>query len=132
ERGVSAAPSTAGTAPGTNPAAAPTATTDVALEWSILCDRVEQEGLLRVGQIMRDWVQVIELAPGRLSYTTPAEFEEDVQAELRDALLRATGERWDVSRGEGEAQPSLRQREETARAAEALRIRNHPLVQSAL
>ncbi|MCL6249449.1 DNA polymerase III subunit gamma/tau [Altererythrobacter sp. KTW20L] len=129
ERGLSAAPAAAA---GSTPAAAPSGPTDVALEWSILCDRVEQEGLLRVGQIMRDWVQVIELAPGRLSYTTPAEFEEDVLAELRDALLRATGERWDVSRGQGEAQPSLRQREETARAAEALRIRNHPLVQSAL
>ncbi len=141
ERGLSA-PATgpaAGPAAGSadGPAAGAAASTvaahtDAAMEWSILCDRVEQEGLLRVGQIMRDWVQVIDLSPGTLSFTTPAEFAEDILPDLRDALLRATGERWEVARGQGAAQPSLREREETARAAETLRIRKHPLVQSAL
>ncbi len=120
-------------APGAPAAAAPSAMVDTAMEWSILCDRVEQEGLLRVAQIMRDWVQVIELAQGRLSYTQPDEYAEDAAPDLRDALLRATGERWEVTRGEkGQGLPSLREREQAALAAETARIRNHPLVQSAL
>ena len=102
------------------------------IEWSILCDRVEQEGLLRVGQIMRDWVRIIELRHGRLVFTTSDDFLEDVVPDLRDALLRATDERWEVERGQGEAAPSLREREEAAKAAELERIRNHPLVKSAL
>jgi DNA polymerase-3 subunit gamma/tau len=120
-------------APGTPAAAAPVAMADTAMEWSILCDRVEQEGLLRVAQIMRDWVQVIDLAQGKLTYTQPDDYAEDAAAELRDALLRATGERWEVVRGQkGTGLPSLREREQAALAAETNRIRNHPLVRSAL
>jgi DNA polymerase-3 subunit gamma/tau len=112
---------------------APAAKADIAMEWSILCDRVEQEGLLRVALIMRDFVQVIALAQGQLSFTQPDDYAEDIAPDLRDALLRATGERWDVTRGEkGTGLPSLREREQVALAAETTRIRNHPLVQSAL
>jgi DNA polymerase-3 subunit gamma/tau len=50
---------------------------------------------------------------------------------LRDALFRATGERWLVERGEGEGTPTLREQAETAKAAEADRIRNNPLVAAA-
>jgi DNA polymerase-3 subunit gamma/tau len=102
------------------------------IEWSILCDRVEQEGLLRVAQIMRDWVRVIELREGHLRYSTSDELQEDVTPDLRDALLRATGNRWDVARGQGEGLPSLREREELAKAEELERMRNHPLVKAAL
>ncbi len=102
------------------------------IEWSILCDRVEQEGLLRVGQIMRDWVRIIELRQGHLRYATPPDFTTDVGPELKDALLRATGERWDVALGQGEGAPSLRERDGAAALAEAERVRNHPLVQATL
>ena len=52
-------------------------------------------------------------------------------AELRDALLKATGERWQVERGEGEGAPTLREQAEAAKAAEAERIRTNPLVAAA-
>ena len=109
---------------------APTRT--AGLDWAVLCDRVDDAGMLRVGQVMRDWVRVIELAPQRLAYTTPSDFNEDVGADLRDALLRITGERWEVTRGAGEGMPTLRERAEAAKEAERQRIREHPLVQSAL
>ena len=102
------------------------------IEWSILCDMVEQEGLLRTGQIMRDYVRIIELRQGHLRYATPPDFTDDISAELKDGLLRATGVRWDVARGEGEGAPSLGERELAAAEAEAARIRNHPMVQAAL
>ncbi len=102
------------------------------IEWSILCDRVEQEGLLRVAQIMRDWVRVIELREGHLRYSTSDELQEDITPDLRDALLRATEIRWDIARGEGEGVPSLREREEQAKREEFERMRNHPLVKAAL
>ncbi|MEO5705854.1 MAG: DNA polymerase III subunit gamma/tau [Alteraurantiacibacter sp.] len=127
-RGVGSATSAA-PAPGAGPTASMPAPE---IEWSILCDRVEQEGLLRVGQVMRDYIRVVELRPGHLRYTTPPAFTDAIDPELRDALLRATGERWDVARGPGEGAPSLREREEAAARAEEQRVRNHPLVQAAL
>ncbi|MFC3101280.1 DNA polymerase III subunit gamma/tau [Altererythrobacter lauratis] len=131
-RGVGVAGASA-TAAGNAPAATQNADpADALMEWSILCDRVEQEGLLRVTQVMRDYVQVIELAQGRLIFTTPADFTDDITADVRDALRRATGEAWQVQRGSGNALPSLRQRELAARAAEQARIRNHPLVTATL
>jgi DNA polymerase-3 subunit gamma/tau len=132
-RGVGSAPSVAPAASGSAPAAQmPASMPAPEIEWSILCDRVEQEGLLRVGQIMRDWVRVVELRPGHLRYATAASFTHEIGPDLKDALLRATGERWDVARGQGEGAPSLREREEAAALAEAARVRNHPLVQAAL
>lgn len=105
---------------------------DVVMEWAILCDRAEQEGLLRISQIMRDCVRVIELEPGRLVFSQPEEYTEDILADLRDGLRRATGQPWDVRRTAGEGQPTLRERELAAREAERERIRSHPLVSAAL
>ena len=129
ERGVGLSPA----APAAAGSAAPTASMPAPeIEWSILCDRVEQEGLLRVGQIMRDWVRVISLRHGHLRYTTAPEFTDEIGPELKDALLRATGERWDVARGQGEGAPSLREREVEAALAEEARVKSHPLVQATL
>jgi DNA polymerase-3 subunit gamma/tau len=106
---------------------APTA----ALDWSELCGQVDRAGMLRVAQVMRDWLRVIELTPGRLVYSLAPGLPEDPAPELRDALLKATGERWQVERGEGEGVPSLRERSEAAKATEAERIRRTPLVEAA-
>jgi DNA polymerase-3 subunit gamma/tau len=65
---------------------------------------------------------VYELAPG---------LGEDPGPGLRDALFKATGERWQVLAGTGNAMPTLRERADAARAAEDQRIRNAPLVKAA-
>src|SRR5688572_18304511 len=109
------------------PAPAPIARVD----WRELCEQVERAGMLRVAATMRDWVRVIELAPARLVYALAPGLADDPAAELRDALLKATGERWQVERGSAEGAPTLREQAEAARAAEADRIRSHPLVEAA-
>jgi DNA polymerase-3 subunit gamma/tau len=114
-----------------NGAAASTAPT-AALDWRELCGQVERAGMLRVAGLMRDWVRVIELTPGRLVYSLSPGMADDPAAELRDALLKATGERWQVERGAGEGVPSLREQADAAKAAEAERIRRAPLVEAAL
>ena len=87
--------------------------------------------MLRVAQMMRDWVRVIELAPGKLTYTLAPCLGEDPAAELRDALRKVTGERWQVERGQGEGAPSLREQAEAVKAEDAERIRREPLVEAA-
>ena len=114
-------------ATGNGGTAAPTA----ALDWSELCDKVDRAGMLRVAQVMRDWLRLIELTPGRLVYSLAPGLPDDPAAEVRSALLKATGEGWQVERGEGEGVPSLREKAEAAKATEAERIRRTPLVEAA-
>ncbi len=114
-----------GTAPAS--AAAPVA----ALGWEQLIETVDQSGQLRVAQVMRDWVRVIALASGELTYAVAPGYPGDLGPELRDALLRATGERWTVQRGEGEGPPTLREQAEAQKAAETELLRRHPLVEAA-
>jgi DNA polymerase-3 subunit gamma/tau len=99
--------------------------------WQRLVERIDQSGALRVAQVMRDWVRVIELAPGKLVYELAPGLGEDPAPELRDALLKATGERWQVGAGTGASLPTLREQSQAAKAAEDARIRGAPLVEAA-
>ncbi|MXP41225.1 DNA polymerase III subunit gamma/tau [Altererythrobacter soli] len=120
----------AGAGSGANGAAGPTAQAP-AVDWERLVGQVDRSGALRVAQTMRDWVRVIELAPGKLTYSLAPGLADDPGPELRDALLKATGERWQVMRGEGDGRPTLREIAEAEKAAEDARIRSAPLVEAA-
>jgi DNA polymerase-3 subunit gamma/tau len=100
-------------------------------DWQRLVERVDQSGALRVAQTMRDWIRPIELRAGKLVYELAPGLGDDPGPELRDALLKATGERWQVVAGTGDALPTLRERTEAARAAEDQRVREAPLVKAA-
>ncbi len=127
EAAVAAAPggtsggATAGGSPGaasTNGTTAPLAEPTAPPDWAALADRVEGGGQLHVAGIMRDWVRVVSLVAGRLRYSLASGFSGDPSAELRDALLKATGDRWLVERVADGGEPTLREHAE-ARAADA-------------
>ncbi|MFM5953991.1 MAG: DNA polymerase III subunit gamma/tau [Novosphingobium sp.] len=101
------------------------------MDWAALIARVDQSGQLRLSQVMHDWVRVISLAPGELVYALAPGYPGDATAELRDALLRATGERWQVTRGEGDARPSLKEELDAAKAAARSAMLRDPLVEAA-
>ncbi|WP_420829972.1 DNA polymerase III subunit gamma/tau [Croceicoccus hydrothermalis] len=121
-----------GSVTGTIPA--PAAVARPAPEWTDLIEQVEDVGQLRVGQIMRDWIRVAELRHGMLRYATVPGYGEDFAPELRDALYRATGERWELHRAdEGEAtRPSLAEIARAKAEDEARIVREAPLVKAAL
>ena len=127
---ISAASAAPAAAP--SPGAAAPAMAPASLDWSALCDQVEHSGQLRVAQIMRDWVRLIDLSPLSLIYALAPGYPGDPTPDLRDGLLRATGERWEVQRGEGEAMPALRELTEAVKAAEDVAMRSSPLVEAAL
>jgi DNA polymerase-3 subunit gamma/tau len=104
----------------------------VAVDWAALVHRVDQSGQLRLSQVMHDWVRVIALAPGELTFALAPGYSGDPTPEIRDALLRATGERWQVTRAEGDAEPSLREAAEAAREAERAALLAHPLVEATI
>ena len=108
------------------PAAAP-----AAMDWAALIERVDQSGQLRVAQVMRDWIRVISLAPTELRFALAPGYPGDPAPELREALLRATGERWQIERGDEEASPSLREQAEAVREDALAEMRRSPLVEAA-
>jgi len=123
----------AAAAPAGGTGATASAPPPVSLEsWQRLVDRVDQSGALRVAQLMRDWLRPIELAPGQLVYELAPGLGSDPGPDLRDALFKATGERWQISAAEGATLPSLREQAEAAKAGEEQRIRTAPLVEAAL
>jgi DNA polymerase-3 subunit gamma/tau len=128
--GFAAAP--APSAPGDAPAPAAPASAAPAQDWAALVDQIDAAGQLRVAQMMRDRVRVIELAPERLVYEQADSFPDDPAPDIREALFKLTGKRWQVERGSGVAQPSLRESAASEAAAEDQRVRSDPLVQAAL
>ncbi|NBB24009.1 DNA polymerase III subunit gamma/tau [Porphyrobacter sp. SLTP] len=117
-------------AEGAAPAAAPVAASPVQ-DWAALVEAVDAAGQLRVAQMMRDRVRVIELAGERLVYQQADNFPDDPAPDIREALFKVTGKRWLIERGTGAAQPSLREVAEADAAAEDARIRSDPLVKAA-
>ena len=117
---------------GEAPAAEVAPAAPTSADWAALVHRVEQSGQLRISQIMHDWVRVAELKHTELVYALMPGYPGDPSAELRDALLRATGERWQVSRIEGDAQPALREAAEAARDAARTAVLADPLVEAAI
>ena len=102
------------------------------MDWPALINTVEQSGQLRLAQVMHDWVRVATLEPGELTYALAPGYPGDPSSELRDALLRATGERWQVTRIEGEAAPALRETAEAAAQAAREALLRDPLVEAAM
>ena len=127
--GITAAPAPAAGGDGTAQSA-PSAYKP-ALDWAALVERVDAAGQLRVAQIMRDRVRVIELAPERLIYEQADNFPDDPAPDIREALFKVTGKRWLVERGTGAAELSLREAAEVEANAAAARIRADPLVKAA-
>jgi len=113
------------------PAPAETASTPVSnIDWSELVDQIDNTGQLRVAQMMRDRIRVIELASERLVYQQADNFSDDPAPDIRDALFKLTGKRWLVEKGSGEARPSLREQAEAEAKAATDRIRSDPLVKA--
>ncbi len=101
-------------------------------QWEALVQQMEHEGQLRIAQIMRDWVRVVSLAPGELHYALVPGYAGDPGPDLRDGLLKATGERWTVVLSDGEAQPALRETAEARAAEQAAQLRSDPLVEAVM
>jgi len=111
------------------PAPAPVA--QAGPDWKTLVRRVERSEQLRIAQIMHDWVRPVSVADAVLCYELVPGYPGDPTSEVRDALLRATGERWEVNRQADGGKPSLREEVEADKARAAEELRRSPLVEAA-
>jgi len=110
-------------------AAAPATTATV--DWAGLVEQVESVSPL-VGSTMRLAVRVIRLVPGLLSYELAPGIPGDPGADIRRALEAATGERWQVERGEGKGAPSLEEARVAQLAVEEAAMHDDPLVKAVM
>jgi DNA polymerase-3 subunit gamma/tau len=105
---------------------------EVAPPWEALVERVARSAGEHPANIMRLQVRVAELSHGRLVFSQPPEFREDISAELRSALQQATGERWQVERVDAGGAPTLVERQMADASAAEQALRADPLVAAAL
>ena len=105
------------------------------MTWAALVDAVDRSGQLVVAGTMRDWVRVVELGDDVLRFQLAPGYTADVVPEIRDALLKATGQRWRVERVTADPntppQPSLRELSEAETVAAEAALRADPLVKAA-
>lgn len=102
------------------------------IKWADLVNTIENAGALGLASRLRMQVRVIELTQQNLTYTLAKGFSDDLSPELRDALLKLTGERWNVEKTGGEGAPSIVEAEEAEKADTLQKMRNHPLVKAAI
>ena len=113
-----------------SPAADGVEPTAKALDFAELVAEIDRD---RPGaaNILRLQVRPIAIEPGLLRFSRPPGFRGEIAAELRDALLHVTGRRWILEEEAEGGEPTLQERAEAARAAEAAATRAHPLVEAA-
>ncbi|MFU7528016.1 DNA polymerase III subunit gamma/tau [Qipengyuania sp. ASV99] len=104
---------------------------DTQLDWGALIELVDNAGEMHVAEMMRSRVRVIELAPERLIFEQADNFADDPAPDIRSALFKVTNRRWQVERGTGEAQPTIRETLKAQTEARAERINAHPMVKAA-
>ncbi len=104
-----------------------------AISWQDLVQRVDQSGIenaMSMASIMSRQVRVIALVDGKLEYSQPQGFDDDIAPAMRQALSEVTGRRWEVVKGEGEGAPSLFEQVELAERAARERVEQHPMMQA--
>lgn len=94
-----------------------------------LVDMLDNANKWLIAAQVKSDMRLIELGEDRLIYQS-ATGRDDYVPLLREALTSITGRRWEVERGEGEAQPTLAELEQQAEAAMRDEILNHPLVKA--
>jgi DNA polymerase III subunit gamma/tau len=122
------------------PASAPTALdippsatvqTLMPADFDALLDRLARDGYVSLEMTMRDVVRLVDYAPPLLAYQLAGPVAPGFLAELRDALAKVTGTRWEVEEREGAAQPSMLELERAKADADRAAIMESPMVKAA-
>jgi DNA polymerase III subunit gamma/tau len=131
--GVFTAPSAASAPTPTAHDVSPTANVQSLMpaNFNALLERLARDGFVSLEMTMRDVVRLVDYAPPLLAYQLAGPVAPTFLVELRDALAKVTGTRWDLEERVGEAQPSLLEQEQAAEEAHKKLILDSPLVKAA-
>ena len=102
-----------------------------ARSWAQLVEQVARIDA-HLANKMKLQVRIVSLGEQSLVYARAEGFSEDIAADMRDALLKTTGERWQVERVESGGAPSLFEEDQARLAAGEAAVRADPMVVAAL
>ena len=100
-------------------------------DFSSLLERLSREGYVSLEMTLSDVLRVVEYAPPLLAYQLSGPVAPGFVGELRDALAKVTGKKWELEERDGAAQPSLLEVEKAAAEADRRSIMESPLVKAA-
>ena len=122
-------PPPSGTAPVTPPSA--TVQTLMPVDFPAMLERLARDGYVSLEMTLRDVLRVVDYAPPMLAYQLSGPVAPGFVAELRDALAKVTGSKWELEEREGAAQPTLLETERAEAEAGRRAIMESPLVKAA-
>lgn len=129
--GFTAAPPPASAPTALDMAPSATVQTLMPVNFEALLERLSRDGYVSLEMTMRDVVRLVEYAPPSLAYQLAGPVAPGFVAELRDALAKVTGTRWELEEREGDAQPSMLEIERAKADADRAAIMESPMVKAA-
>ncbi len=113
-------------------AAAPSARSSMPADFPAMLEQLGAQNFVNLESTMRDIMRVVEFAPPKLVYQLSGAVAPGFESELRDALLKVTGERWELEqRLDAEAAPSILEVERAKADSERNLIMESQLVKAA-
>jgi DNA polymerase III subunit gamma/tau len=121
-------------APASPPVSAPSAAplNQLPADFTALLKLLGASGHVMLETTLHDVMRVIDYAPPLLVYQLAGPVMPGFESQLRDALMQATGQRWDLEAREGDAPPTLLEAQRAAEDAARQEILDSPLVKAAL
>ena len=101
------------------------------IDWRDLVAKVEDAGQHLAASTMKLQIRPIAIESGLLRFSRDARYKDDIGPQLREALLAATGERWQIEQAPEGGAPSLVEQEQQAAADAQREAREHPMVKAA-
>jgi DNA polymerase III subunit gamma/tau len=122
----------AGSGSANSPAAAPSVSSSMPADFSVMLEQLGAQNFVNLESTMRDVVRVVEFAPPKLVYQLSGPVAPGFDGELRDALFKVTGERWELElRRDAAAAPSILEVERAQADSERNLIMESQLVKAA-
>lgn len=100
-------------------------------DWADLVEEVDRAGHMHVAEMMRSRMRVIELGHERLVFEKADAFPDDPGLDVREALFKLTGRRWQIEQSAGQGQPTLREQAEATAQSQREATLSDPLVKAA-
>lgn len=101
-------------------------------DFAALLKLLGENGHVMLESTLHDVMRVIDYAPPLLVYQLAGPVMPGFVSQLREALMQATGQRWDIEERSGDAPPTLLEEERAIEQAARNEILNSPLVMAAL
>ncbi len=101
------------------------------IDWRDLVAKLEDAGQHLAASTMKLQIRPIAIESELLRFSRDARYKDDIGPQLREALLAATGERWQIEQAPEGGAPSLVEQEQQAAADAQREAREHPMVKAA-